>query len=271
MRILYVDDEQSAHTIFAKTMEETQDVTYCFDYDTAIACGMAQQFDCGFFDVCLPKGNGISLAKALKEVQPDMEIAFITGYDQFAREAYQAEGRAYLTKPYATEELRKAILLMEKLTQPPQKAVGHKGATIFAKTFGNFDLLYEGVPVAFHHSKSKELLAYLIHQMGGSVTNDQVFFALWERQEFSNTMSTYVRRTVRALVEDLKQVGLESLILTHRNCVSVDMRNIVCDAHCLLEGDGAMAAKFAGAYMEQYPWGKSTIPVLEKAAARIQL
>lgn len=270
MKILYVDDERSAHTIFRHGLgvyQELMEVSYHFDYDSAMDYAKNNEIDCAFLDVSLLDKDGIALARDLRTLHPHMEFVFITGYDEFARAAYEVGGRAYLTKPYGQKELHLALELMKRLTQPWPMQKSHSTLHqphIFAKTFGSFDLLMDGVPVYFKHSKAKELLAYLIHQMGGSVTSAQIFYTLWDHQCYTRDNSTYVRRTIRLLKDELEGLGLGDLLISMRNSTCVDIQKISCDAYELLNGNQQAADAFSGSYMSQYPWAKIGIPLLEK-------
>lgn len=270
MRILYVDDERSAHINFYHITKEHLDISnveFCFDYKSAMAYAREHRLDCAFLDVSLPDVDGITLGKDLQLIQPWIELVFITGYDEYAREAYKVGGRAYLTKPYSHDEMKQVLFLMEKLVHSPRQVVEKsysESTHIFAKTFGLFDLMIDGYPVHFKSSKAKELMAYLVHQMGGTATNAQVFFALWEQQEYSRNTSTYVRRTLRALKEELEELGIEDILISRRNNIGVDVRKFTCDVYELMEGNAVAMRKYNGQYMSQYAWGEETIPLLDR-------
>lgn len=275
MKILYVDDERSAHIIFKHTIEDCSYIattSYHFNSESALEYASTHQIDCAFLDISLPDKDGIQLAKELLAMQPNIELAFITGYDDYAREAYKVGGRAYLAKPYEVEDLKNVLNLMNKLCKPPvlaKEPLHPEVPHIFAKTFGFFDLMVDGQPVFFKNAKSKELLAYLIYQMGSSVSNAQVFFALWEQQEYSRTTSTYVRRTIRALKVELECLGIEDILVCNRNSIHIDKTKISCDAYDLFNGSLKEASLFNYEYMSQYSWGEATIPLLERAAVSL--
>lgn len=271
MKIIYVDDERSAHVNFEFNIKERtdiSDVVYFKDYKEPLEYAGMHRVDCAFLDIDLPGGSGIELAKELKAIQPDMEFVFITSHDEFAREAYKVGGRGYLSKPYDDDELDEAITRVRKLVKTPAPSfVGEKTISIphvYARTFGNFDLLLDGRPVHFKNTKAKELLAFLVHQMGGTATNAQIFFALWERQEYTKTTSTYVRRTIRSLKEELAGFGLEHILISKRNSICIDVGMISSDYYDLLQGNQFIMRQYNGRYMSQYAWGEETIPTIDR-------
>lgn len=214
--------------------------------------------------------SGIQLASDLRAQFPHLEVVFVTGYDEYAREAYRVGGRAYLTKPYSQEELNIILDMLEKLTRLHQDE-GKLPIRIIPgvkiKTFGNFDLLVDNLPVAFKNSKAKELLAVLIDHRGGTVSSAQLFLSLWEHIEYTSTTSTYVRRTVRALRDELESHGLANILICKRNCYSVDTSSFICDYYDLMNGSQDAADQYNGEYMNQYSWGETTVPLIDRKLA----
>lgn len=62
-------------------------------------------------DIHMPFISGTSLAKQVRELQPLIQVAFLSGYDDFkyAKLAIDYEVISYLLKPISTEELTKAL------------------------------------------------------------------------------------------------------------------------------------------------------------------
>lgn len=271
MKVIYVDDERNAHINFEYDLKDRVEVEslICFlRGGEALAYAQANPIDCAFLDVNLGGGQtGIQLAKELKAIQPNLEVVFLTAYDHYARESYRVGGRGYLTKPYTQEELDDILKRMKRLVAAHQnetQSAQSPTERVIVKTFGNFDFLVDGKPVAFKNAKAKELLAFLVHQRGGTVNSVQVFLALWERQEYTATTSTYVRRTARALKDELEGLGLTDIFINKRNCYSVDTTRFTCDYYLLMAGDKVEASHYNGEYMSQYYWGEGTIPLIDR-------
>lgn len=274
MNVIYVDDERSAHVNFYYGLKDRPEIvssTFFFCAEDALAHTRAHKVDCAFLDINLGGAvTGIALANELKAIQPNIEVVFITGYDEYAREAYRVGGRAYLTKPYTQDELDEVLTMLkrlQKIHQTDEEIAQRPQTHVQMKTFGNFDLLVDARPLPFKNAKAKELLAFLVHQRGGSVSSAQLFLALWEHLEYSSTTSTYVRRTVRALREELSVLGLDDILLCKRNCYSVDTTRFLCDYYELMSGLPSAGDTFNGEYMHQYSWGESTIPLIERKVA----
>lgn len=67
-----------------------------------------------FLDVEMPELDGLSTAAALRESNKYIYIVFITGYPQYATNAFQLEAVDYLVKPITKEHLVRAVGRIEK-------------------------------------------------------------------------------------------------------------------------------------------------------------
>lgn len=61
-------------------------------------------------DVRMPRMNGVTLARRIREIAPDFPIIIASGYDRVdGDDAAAVDGTGFLAKPYALRELREAI------------------------------------------------------------------------------------------------------------------------------------------------------------------
>lgn len=65
------------------------------------------QPDIAFLDIKMPLLDGMSVAKALKNTQ--VQIVFITAYDEFAVQAFEANAVDYLLKPFSDARLEQCV------------------------------------------------------------------------------------------------------------------------------------------------------------------
>ena len=69
-------------------------------------------------DIKMPFISGINLARKVREIRPAMQIAFLSGYDDFsyAQQAIQYNIIKYLLKPISSKELTKELIdIKEKM------------------------------------------------------------------------------------------------------------------------------------------------------------
>jgi two-component system response regulator LytT len=75
----------------------------------------AQGIDLLFSDIQLGDGNCFEL---VAEWRPTVPVIFCTAYDQYALQAFDANGIGYLLKPYSPDRLRAAVEKLEALRGP---------------------------------------------------------------------------------------------------------------------------------------------------------
>ena len=71
--------------------------------------------DLAFLDVEMSVMNGLELAKELKEIYKKTNIVFVTGYSQYAVDAFSVPACDYIMKPVSKDGVLKA---MERLRNP---------------------------------------------------------------------------------------------------------------------------------------------------------
>ena len=210
--------------------------------------------DAVFCDIEMPGMSGLEFAVQLKKMCPDARLIFVTGYSQYALEAYQVHASGYVLKPLDQSRVR------EELEGMPVRA-GHmmepKGE-LFIRCFGNFEAFWQGKPLHFSRQKTKEMLAYLVDRRGSACTAEEVIAVLWEDENDMKHGKTRLRQLVSDLRTVLKEIGREGLLIRTRNQAAVDPEMFDCDYYRMLEGDMDAVNAFRGEYMAQYSWAEIT-------------
>ena len=65
--------------------------------------------DVVFVDIEMPELNGIELAKKIIAFDPQIQVVFVTAYEQYAIEAFNARAIHYLLKPLTEEKVKDVI------------------------------------------------------------------------------------------------------------------------------------------------------------------
>lgn len=274
MKIIYVDDEKSSRMNFhydTKDIKAINSVEYFESGSEAIKYCEQNQVNAAFLDIDLRDMTGIELAKKLKEINKKTEVVFITGHEGFALQAYRNGGRAYLVKPYMPQELEETFELLQKITKSTESEIHTNEdmqGRVKIRTFGRFDLYIDNSPVVFKTAKSKELFAFLVDNKGASVTNAEIFTALWEDKLYTKSTSSYVRKTIAMLKEKLQELNIIELVNFERNALSINMRQFnndfaKCDYYSIMNEEITHLREYNGYYMLQYAWAEESISVIE--------
>lgn len=108
IHILLAEDEPALGLIIKESLE-TRDFTVhlCEDGEKAFQAFNSQVFDLLVLDVMMPKKDGFTLAKEIRQTDVDTPIIFLTAKSQTQDvvEGFTIGGNDYLKKPFSIEEL----------------------------------------------------------------------------------------------------------------------------------------------------------------------
>ena len=225
----------------------------------ALSWVQAHPVDIALLDINMPGMNGLELAARIKAISPGTAIIFVTGYSEYAKDAFAVRATGYLMKPITRDALAKDVeyALSLRSTEPDKD-----NGEIVVKTFGSFDVFLHGKPIKFKIAKSKEILAYLVDRQGGSVTRPEISAALWEDRIYDRKQQKQLDVYVRALRETLAEYGISHMFEMARGTMRVVPETFSCDAYRFFAGDPAAVNAYRGEYMSAYSWGSLTEGIL---------
>lgn len=249
MRILAVDDENIQLLKLVDCLKEVtpeSEVTTFHNPLEALEFAKNNQFDIAFLDIEMPGINGVKLAKELKEINPQINIIFVTGYSEYALDAYSLHASGYLTKPISAERIK---LELDDLRFPMPHI--SKKQRIRVQCFGDFEVYYDGEPMKFSRTKTKEMLAYIVDRNGATVPISELSKVL-----FNEDKGSYMRNLVADLIKAFKAVDAEDIIVKHFNSIGVNPSAFECDYYDYLNDEPYAVKKYRGEYLNQYRWAK---------------
>ncbi len=256
MRYLLVDDEMMSLALLKNEVESAVGDAEIVDFqnpEEAYEYAKEHLCDVAFLDIEMTQMNGIMLGKLLKELNPQINLIFVTAYNSYGMDAFGLHASGYVLKPVTAEAISREL---KEIRFPKDDKRG--GKRMRAVTFGQFDFWLDGKPVHFGRAKSKELLAYLIHRKGSGVTRKELAAVIFEDSDYSRTVQDYVSKIVRELEGTLKKNEISGLLLHDRNYYSVNTELFSCDAYEFDENDPIAVNSYRGEYMAQYSWAEGT-------------
>ncbi|TWI59166.1 LytR/AlgR family response regulator transcription factor [Halalkalibacter nanhaiisediminis] len=112
-KVIIADDNADSKEIIAEFIEYLPDFTVvavASDGKEVIEQVMKHKdVDVVLVDIRMPKLNGVEAIKICKEYVPDLKFIFITGYNDYAVEAFTISALDYIVKPVEAERLYKAL------------------------------------------------------------------------------------------------------------------------------------------------------------------
>jgi two-component system response regulator MprA len=108
MRILIVEDKRSLAFHLGRALEaEGHTVTLAFDGETALKLGKSDAFDLIVLDVMLPRADGFTVIRKLREERLTTQTIIVSARDSMEDIVHGLDAGAddYLTKPFALDVL----------------------------------------------------------------------------------------------------------------------------------------------------------------------
>jgi DNA-binding response OmpR family regulator len=120
-RILLVEDDQNFGDVLRSYLEmHDYDVTLATDGVAGLESYRKGEFNLCIFDVMMPKKDGFTLGREIREKDKEMPIIFLTAktLKDDVLEGFKIGADDYITKPFNSEELLYRIQAILKRSQP---------------------------------------------------------------------------------------------------------------------------------------------------------
>lgn len=253
MKILVVDDEKIAVARMKSTLEKLVPDADIHDFNTISGYKKSGEtdFDVAFLDIELGTGTGLELALMVKEQSPKCNIVFVTGYSEYALEAFKMHSSGYVLKPFKDEDIQRELDNLRFEVEIKKEA-----DKPFIKTFGTFDVLDKnGNPIHFKRSASKEILAYLVNANGEFVSTYDIAMRVF-KEPLDSVMSKKISQYTSDLSKDLSDAGFGEIIIKQWKKLRIKKEAVDCDLYRLLNGDTSVVNTYHNEYMLGFDWAK---------------
>lgn len=132
---LIAEDEpllaDALRAMLAQAWPELQMLPVAHDGTSAIAAIAQSQPDVVFLDISMPGATGIEVAQACARLSRPPQIVFVTAFDRFALDAFDAAAVDYLLKPVVSERLARTVArVRERLAAPTDDTLSKLLATL---------------------------------------------------------------------------------------------------------------------------------------------
>ena len=232
IRIAAVDDEMHVLERFERMAMESKELELCGLFETGeqlLSYLKDNPLDAVFLDIEMPDINGLQLSQEILSLNENIEIIFVTAYNQFAVEAFELHAIDYIMKPLTEERLEKTIkrlLKIRKTVVQPSKP--------FIQCFGDFEVFINGEAFTWKNSKAKEILAFLVHKQGVPVNWEKIVDAVWPEYD-SKKAQTNFHATTYLLRKRLAQLGISHILENGRGNYRIVINEVDCDIYQLEE------------------------------------
>ena len=251
MKIIVIDDEQiicDGTVRMLKDVRPEAEILGFTDPFEAVEYIRNDHCDVLFLDIEMPGLNGVELAKQIKIIYPRCNVIFVTAFSHYQNDAWNMRASGYVLKPLTRQRIREEL---EEL-----RFTGPSMSELYFRTFGSFEVFYQGQPLNFRYRKTKEMLAYLIDRNGAMVSREELLKVLWSEEEIR---TSYLKRLRQDLITTLTEAGQEHILIKQWGQLGILRDQVYCDYYQWLSGEPVGINSFHGEYMAQYKWGQATL------------
>ena len=195
MRILVIEDEKKIADFIKRGLkEEGYAVDAAYDGENGLFLAKTNTYDLILLDLMLPKVDGITVCKRLRDEKVASPIIMLTAKDAVKDKVTGLDAGAddYLTKPFAFEELLARIrAILRKRDEQKQAVTLQVGDLSIDLTTHK---VFRGDNEIGLTSKEFALLEYLMRNAGKVVTRTMISEHVWDIDfdTFTNVIDVYI-------------------------------------------------------------------------------
>ncbi|HNS41605.1 MAG TPA: response regulator transcription factor [Taishania sp.] len=204
--LLAEDDENLGLLLTTYLTSKGFKVTLKRDGQAALEEFNSTKFDFCVFDVMMPKMDGFSLAKEIRELDKKVPILFLTAKDmkEDKLKGFDLGADDYLTKPFSMEEL------IARISAIARRAIGdstEQSGDIYIGTIKyepELRLLYTKEEVKKLTTKENQLLNLLVKNKNEILDRQATLRAVWGDDNYFNgrSMDVYIAKLRKLLKDD---------------------------------------------------------------------
>ncbi|SRR5574344_1845303 len=193
-RIMLVEDNQNLRHVLKDYLEALRyDVDDFSDGEAAFQSFAQCKYDICIFDIIMQKKNGYELLAAIREVDEEVPVIFLTARNdkEDKIKAFRMGCDDYITKPFSTEELLLRIEAILRRTKKPKKAKPALRTTNEIFSFGNYTFDFNTMQLT-HPSQTRsltrkeaELLRLLCENKNKLLPRDVILRQIWGSDDYA--------------------------------------------------------------------------------------
>lgn len=212
-RILLVEDDQNFGDVLRSYLEmHDYDVTLATDGVAGWEAFRRGSFDLCIFDVMMPRKDGFTLAKEVRESDAEMPIIFLTAkaMKDDVLQGFKIGADDYITKPFNSEELLYRIQAILKRSQQAADPREEIKEFVIGKYHFNFPLRILTFTDNGEESKDKlspkeaQLLRMFCMYMNDILPRSEALTKIWGEDNYftARSMDVFVTKLRKYLKED---------------------------------------------------------------------
>lgn len=207
LRILLCEDDENLGMLLREYLQAKNfETELCPDGEAGYKAFLKGSFDLCVLDVMMPKKDGFSLAKDIRQNNSDIPIIFLTAktLKEDVLDGFKIGADDYITKPFSMEEL---VFRIEAILR---RVKGKKNRDRTTYKIGSFtfdtqkQILARGEKQTKLTTKESELLSLLCAHANEILQRDFALKTIWIDDSYFNarSMDVYITKLRKHLKED---------------------------------------------------------------------
>lgn len=215
VKILYAEDDETLAFLTKDNLEQNSyEVMHCSDGRTCFEVFKKEIFDICILDIMLPKMDGFELTMAMRKLNPDIPILFLSSkiLKEDRIKGLKLGADDYLVKPFSIEELLLKIEIFLKRSKKSNIA----DQTLYK--IGKYD--FNSNSYSLHHKSEKitltqresDLLKFFLDNKNEVLKREQILKALWGTDDYfmGRSLDVFISR-LRKILSSEKTISIENL------------------------------------------------------------
>jgi DNA-binding response OmpR family regulator len=215
--ILYVEDDLYLSFVTKDNLELMgYNITCCEDGEQAMDLFTRNHFDLCIIDIMLPKIDGFTVARKIREMNHHVPIIFLTAktLKEDRIKGLTIGGDDYMTKPFNIEELVLKIEVFLKRSQvkeeyPEDYSPLRMGSFIFDYKNQLLNLMGEQIRLT---QKEADLLKYLNENRNKILKREDILISVWGNDSYylSRSLDVFISR-LRKLLDKDRRIKIKNI------------------------------------------------------------
>ena len=196
--LLAEDDNNLGILLKSYLIAKKFDATLCINCNYALESFQKDVFNICIIDIMMPEMDGLTLAKKLRTIDPEIPIIFLTAKNQKEDiiEGFITGADDYITKPFSMEEL---LYRIEAILRRAKEPAMLKKEDIYSIGEYSFDTLKQLLTFKDHTikltTKESELLELLCHHRNEILERNFALKTIWIDDNYFNARRLDVYNT----------------------------------------------------------------------------
>ena len=207
-KILLVEDDPSLGFVIKDNLSlKGYDVTLCQDGEEGEKSFSTASYNLCIFDIMLPKKDGFSLARSVRQKNTSIPILFLTAKSMMEDklEGFRTGADDYITKPFSLDEL---LCRIEVFLRRSSGIIQKEGKKIM--TLGLYDFDFSNLTLKMHGNersltqKEADVLKLLYQNRDRVLKREEILRHVWGDDDYfmGRSMDVFISKLRKYLKED---------------------------------------------------------------------